>query len=188
MKLFKKLNTRKRQIRQDDIRAFELVFREYYEPLCRFANTFVNDMDAAEEIVQDFFYHYWKDRKKIRIRFSVSSYLYRSIRNNALKYLEQQSVRQRYAERIIAASVGPEPFSLAEQLHARELQQIIDKTLEELPERSRIIFRMNRFEGLKYREIADKLSISVKTVEAHMSKALQVFRIKLKEYHEEHIR
>ena len=188
MRLFRTGYARHKQIRQSNIEAFEKLFREYYAPLCRYANSFVNDMDAAEEIVQDFFYHYWKDRKKIRIRLSVQSYLYRSIRNNSLKYLEQMSVRRRYAERIIAVATETEQVTLTEQIHARELQQIIDDTLAELPERCKVIFQMNRFEGRKYNEIAKELSISVKTVEANMSKALRVFRHKLKEYHEEYKR
>lgn len=188
MRLLRKLYARQKQIRKSDINAFEMLFREYYAPLCRYANSFLNDMDAAEEVVQEFFYNYWKDRKKIKIRLSVSSYLYRSVKNNALKYLDRVSVRQRYAERIIAAATEPGQETLTEQLHARELQQIINDTLQELPERCRTIFIMNRFDGLKYQEIARQLSVSVKTVEANMSKALQVFRKKLKEYHEEHTR
>lgn len=188
MRLFKTLYARHKQIRQNNLQAFEMLFREYYAPLCRYAYRFVNDMDTAEEIVQDFFYHYWKDRKKIRIRLSVKSYLYSSVKNNALKYLDQVAVRRRYAERIIAVASESDQETLMEQIHAKELQQIINDTLQELPERCRTIFTMNRFDGLKYHEIAHSLSISVKTVEANMSKALQVFRKKLKEYHEEHIR
>jgi RNA polymerase sigma-70 factor, ECF subfamily len=188
MRLFKTLYARHKQIRQNNLQAFEKLFREYYAPLCRYAYRFVNDMDTAEEIVQDFFYHYWKDRKKIRIRLSVKSYLFRSVKNNALKYLDQVAVRRRYAERIIAVASESDQETLMEQIHAKELQQIINDTLQELPERCRIIFTMNRFDGFKYHEIAQRLSISVKTVEANMSKALQVFRKKLKEYHEEHIR
>jgi RNA polymerase sigma-70 factor, ECF subfamily len=185
MKLRKGMFGKQRRIREGDIEAFEHLFREYYAALCHYANSFVNNLDVAEEIVQEFFYNYWKNRQTIQIKVSVKSYLFTSIRNNALKHLEQLAVRQRYAERILATASEYDHSSVSEEFDARELKKIIDNALLDLPERSRIIFRMSRFDGLKYQEIADKLSISVKTVEANMSKVLQVLREKLKQYHAE---
>lgn len=185
MKIRKGMFGKQRRIREGDIEAFEQLFREYYAALCHYANSFVNSLDVAEEIVQEFFYNYWKNRQSIQIKVSVKSYLFTSIRNNALKHLEQLAVRQRYAERILASATEYDQITVSEELDARELKKIIDNALLDLPERSRIIFRMSRFEGLKYQEIANKLSISVKTVEANMSKVLQVLREKLKQYHAE---
>lgn len=185
MKLIKSTFGFQQRIREGDVKAFEQLFREYYAPLCRYAARFVKDMDAAEEIVQDFFYNYWKNRESMTIRISVKSYLYRSVHNNALKYMEQLAVRKRYAETILATTTEVELSSLSEELDARELGRIIDNALNELPDRSRQIFRMNRFDGMKYQEIADKLSISLKTVESNMGKALRVLREKLKQYHAE---
>lgn len=185
MKLIKTTLGSQQRIREGDVKAFEKLFREYYAPLCHYAARFVKDIDAAEEIVQDFFYNYWKNRETMTIRISVKSYLYRSVHNNALKYLEQLAVRKRYAETIQSSSSEMELSSLSEELDARELGRIIDSALMELPDRSRQIFRMSRFDGMKYQEIADKLSISVKTVESNMGKALHILREKLKQYHAE---
>lgn len=177
-------HTQKR-IKQSDISAFELLFREFYAPLCHFAVGFVNDLDAAEEIVQEFFYNYWKNREKIQIRISVKSYLYRSIRNLSLKHLEQQQVRRRYAAQVMAATDESRQDNQLDLLQAKEMQFIIDQTLDALPERCSLIFRMSRLEGKKYQEIAEALSISVKTVEANIGKALHHLRLNLEKYGKE---
>lgn len=173
-----------RKIQDDDIVAFEALFREFYAPLCRYALSFVGSMDVAEEITQEFFYNYWRNRKKIMVKTTLRGYLYQSIRNNALKHLEHEAVKRRYARSQMEGRTEEGAATQSEALEARELQQLIDETLLELPERCSLIFRMNRFEGLKYHEIATELSISVKTVEANMGKALQLFRVRLKKYKE----
>jgi RNA polymerase sigma-70 factor (ECF subfamily) len=137
-------------------------------------------MDAAEDIVQEFFYNFWKNRETTQPVLSLNAYLYQSIRNNSLRYLQHQLIKQQYADKATAMK-KPEPDEEA-LLEMEELNIAIDKTLKKLPERCSRIFRMNRFEGKKYREIAEIMSISVKTVEADMGKALQVFRSSLKEF------
>ena len=168
-----------KQIKNSDVEAFESLFREYYAKLCQHAYGFVKDMDTAEEIVQDFFYNFWKNRESMSFRISMKAYLYQAIKNNSLKYLEKASVRQRYAADVLTNTSDENLTNLSNELDGRELERIINETLKELPERCRQIFLMNRFEGMKYHEIANRLSISVKTVEANMSKALKVFRKKL---------
>jgi len=170
------------RIKKGDIKAFETLFREYYNPLSNFALRFVNDPDTAEEIVQDFFYHLWKNKESINITGSLKSYLYSAVKNFSLKYLDKQAVRRRYAERILSETTTEANESFEPELEARELKKEIDKALETLPERSREIFRLSRFEGLKYREIAEKLSVSVKTVEADMTRTLRILRKNLSEY------
>ncbi len=168
--------------RNDDVSAFEMLFRKYYSGLVNYACSFTKDFDAAEEIVQEFFYNYWKNRKEINIRLSVKSYLYRSVRNNALKYLESQAVRRRYAERVIDEKKGSSVFENPGMEYS-ELNDLIEDTLNELPERCSQIFRMSRYDGLKYEEIASELSVSVKTVEANMGKALKLLRERLEKYY-----
>ena len=172
-----------RRARKDDVAAFEKLFRTYYAELVNYSYGFIKDLDAAEEVVQDFFYNYWKNRKKINIRFSVKSYLFRAVRNNSLKYLDSVAVRRRYAEKIMG---GLKDDTLYEEssLEYSELNRIIEETLSELPGRCGEIFRMSRFEGMKYEEIAEQMSVSVKTVEANMSKALKLLRERLGKYFE----
>ncbi len=171
-----------RRTRNDDISAFEMLFRKYYPLLVRYSCTFTHDMDAAEEIVQDFFFNFWKNRKEINIKFSVKSYFYRSVRNNTLKYLEALEVRRKYATSVIEGAREAPGYEQSD-VELSELHELIEETLEQMPERCSTIFRMSRFGGLKYEEIAGELSVSVKTVEANMGKALKMLREKLGRYY-----
>jgi RNA polymerase sigma-70 factor (ECF subfamily) len=169
-----------RRIRQGDKQEFEKLFRSSYISLVRYATTFVKDHDASEEIVQDLFFRLWQDRQNLRIETSLNGYLFRSVHNRALHYIEHQKVVSRHAGEIAAASeLTTEPVT--EAIYYNELQARVARVLERLPERCRAIFRMSRFEGLKYNEIAEKLAVSLKTVEADMGKALREFRKALAE-------
>ena len=170
------------KIRGGDIREFERLFEKYYGPLCHHAEKIVKDMDTAEDLVQEFFYHFWKNRETFSPKLSLNAYLYQSIHNNALHYLEHLAVRKNYAEHVFSEFKVTMPVEVQPDVELNDLGNIINATLKKMPERCSRIFRMNRFEGLKYREIARILSISVKTVEADMGKALQLFRKSLKEY------
>ncbi|HEX7412137.1 MAG TPA: RNA polymerase sigma-70 factor [Bacteroidales bacterium] len=171
-----------RKIQGGDIEEFERLFTKYYEPLCHFAYTFLKDMDTAEDIVQEFFYNFWKNRTSFTLKLSLNSYLYQSIRNNALHYLQHIAIRQKYAEVLKNENQEALFINQPDEIGYKELNKVIDETLKQLPERCSRVFRLNRFEGKKYREIAEILSISIKTVEADMGKALQLFRKTLKDY------
>jgi len=169
-----------RRIRQGDIKQFESLFRSSYVSLVRYARTLVKDQDNAEEVVQDLFFRIWKDREKIKIESSLNGYLFRSVHNRCLHFIEHNRIVEKYAEEMSCRQ--PEsPENPSDILNYKELQAKIARILEKLPERCGKIFCMNRFEGLKYSEIADKLSVSVKTVEANMGKALKEFRKELTE-------
>lgn len=169
-----------RRIRQGDIRQFESLFRSSYASLVKYAGTLVKDRDTAEEIVQDLFFRIWQDREKLTIKSSLNGYLFRSVHNRCLHHIDHLKVVSRHAEEIsvTASDDSPDPVEI---MQYNELQEKIATVLEKLPERCGKIFCMNRFEGLRYSEIAEKLQVSVKTVEAEMSKALKEFRIALNE-------
>lgn len=169
-----------RRIRQGDKQEFEKLFRSSYVSLVRYAKTILRDQDTSEEIVQELFFRLWQDRQTLTIESSLNGYLFRSVHNRALHHIEHQKVVNRHAGEMIArAELTSEPVTDA--IYYRELQARVARVLERLPERCRIIFRMSRFEGLKYNEIADKLEVSLKTVEADMGKALREFRKALAE-------
>jgi RNA polymerase sigma-70 factor, ECF subfamily len=170
-----------RQITLGNLQAYEMLFRQYYQMLCNYSLKFVSDPDVAEEIVQDLFYTLWEKRMELQINTSVKSYLFSAVHNRCLKFIEHRNVEQKYRSYYLQheSEIDSEPFDSANVI---EMQQIIDQTLDSLPERCGKIFRLNRFEGLKYYEIADKLSISVKTVEANMGKALKLLRKNLKDF------
>jgi len=171
-----------KKIQGGDIREFERLFVKYYEPLCHHANKILRDMDTSEDIVQEFFYNFWKNRESFSPKLSLNAYLYQSIRNNALHHIQHLAVRETYTQHVLSDFEETSPSENLENIEVQELNNIINATLKKMPERCSTIFRMNRFEGKKYREIAEILSISVKTVEADMGKALQFFRTSLKEF------
>jgi RNA polymerase sigma-70 factor, ECF subfamily len=170
-----------RKIQNGNSKEFEKLFRSLYTPLCNFAFSFLRDMDAAEEIVQELFYNYWKNRQSINIKSSIKSYLYQATRNSCIKSIDHKKVKEKYA------SNYKNTFDITEkspqqEMEAMEVDNIIESSLKQLPEKCREIFMLNRFDGLKYKEIADKLSISIKTVEANMGKALKILRENLALY------
>jgi len=170
-------------IRKGNINVFEQLFREHYKQLCAFANKYVQSTDTAEEVVQDIFYQIWKKRNEINIKSSLKSYLYTSVKNNCLQQIRVHNLDIKY-ENYYKSHYADESIDPADELRAKELNEIITKALNTLPEKCRQIFEMSRNEGLKYHEIANQLSISIKTVEANMGKALKHFRVYLKEYAE----
>ena len=167
-----------RRIRQGDVGQFESLFRSSYVSLVRYAKTLIKDHDTAEEIVQDLFFRIWQDKEKIKIESSLNGYLFRSVHNRCLHFIEHSKVVERHAEEM-SHQLSEIQESPADILHYKELQAKIAGILERLPERCGKIFYMSRFEGLKYNEIAEKLSVSVKTVEANMGRALKEFRKEL---------
>jgi RNA polymerase sigma-70 factor (family 1) len=169
-----------RRIKQGDAGQFESLFRSSYVSLVRYAKTLIRDHDSAEEIVQDLFFRLWKDKEKLQIESSLNGYLYRAVHNRCLHYIDHNRVVEKYA-REMASNEQESVESPTDILHYRDLQSRIAGILERLPEKCGKIFCMSRFEGLKYSEIAEKLSISVKTVEANMGRALKEFRKALAE-------
>jgi len=172
------------RIKNGDIQAFEKLFRSYYKPLCYYADSFLNDMDSAEEIVQNLFYLFWKNRADLQIRLSVKSYLFQSVQNKAFSYLKHVQVMDAYRDKVVQEEVETSNFSPSDDLEYKELECKFTSLLQRLPERQRRIFYMNRFGGKKYSEIAKELSVSVKTVEADISKVLVILRKELKHYNQ----
>lgn len=170
------------KIKEGDVKAFEGVFRQYYSPLCLYAASITGSMEVGEEIVEELFYIFWKEREKLHLFHSIKSYLYGAVRNQSLQYCEHEEVKSRYREATLSASLSEVSFDPQEQLECKELQAFIDQTLAKLPKRRLHIFQLHRLEGKKYAEIATILSLSVKTVEAEMTKALQMLRKEIENY------
>ena len=169
-------------IKRGDIKEFEQFFKEFYTPLLSYANRFIEDKQDAEEIIQDLFFKLWDKRTKLEITSSLTSYLFRAVRNNCLQAIKHQKNKTKYQAYIKNQSKDYKESEPLESLQYSELNEKVISILSELPDRCQEIFKLNRFQGFKYKEIAVKLSISIKTVEANMSKALKHFRISLEEY------
>ena len=141
------------------------MFDRYYAPLCRFAAYWLRDRTSAEEIVLDTFTHIWQHAGELRISTSVRAYLFRAVRNRALNRLRDQRTDGIPIE-------GPEPLFT----NPEALQLEVQKAVDALPDRCREVFRKSREEGLSNAAIADQMRISVKTVEAQITKALRRIR------------
>jgi RNA polymerase sigma-70 factor, ECF subfamily len=165
------------RIAAGDQLAFEQVFREHYKPLCAFARQYVKDADKAEDLVQDLFFRLWQDRAKVSVTTSLKSYLFASVRNRCLNALavtaKVRPLNEEHDDRSEA-----EPTS--EEDRAYRLARV-QAAIEALPEERGKVFKLSRYEGLKYHEIADRLGISAKTVENQMGKALKTLREDLKD-------
>ncbi len=159
-----------------DRAAFEALFRLHYRPLCAFAMGYVQDADQAEDLVQDLFFRLWLDRAKVTISTSMKAYLYASVRNRCLNAVKAGGRMRVLNER----DDRPEEDVRTEDEHTERIARV-QAAIEALPEERRRVFKLSRYEGLKYHEIAARLGISVKTVENQMGSALKTLRTELKD-------
>jgi RNA polymerase sigma-70 factor (ECF subfamily) len=157
------------------------LYMDYYPPLKRYAFTMVDDSGTAEEMVQQVFFKVLERKEPIEIHTSVKAYLYRSVHNQCLNFIKHQKVRKDFeihSNQVMKEQhIGP-----AAKLQLKELEHLLKRAINELPEQCRTIFQLSRFEELKYAEIADQLGLSVKTVETQMSRALKKLRVRLADY------
>ncbi len=160
--------------------SFEDLFKTYFKPLTAFAFKFVNDIDEAKSIVHDVFVKLWEKRDEIDVSKSVKSYLYTSVNNRSLNYIRDHKKFNRN-EGILENQDDLNP-NIEDELAGVDVQKRIDTTLDRLNPKVKRIFELSRYEGMKYKEIAEEMNLSVKTVETHMSTALKALRKNLKEF------
>ena len=174
------LNNLIAKMKAGDRDSFNVIFRHYYAPLVRYCIRFVGDEDQAAEIVQDLFVKLWTGRDKLTVTSSFDSYLVRSVRNAAYTYINTaRSHTEAHQQMLNEDFDGTDP---SETLQSNNLEASYQKVLASMPEKRRAVFLASRFDGLKYSEIAAKLGVSQKTVEAHMSAAIKQLQEGLKDY------
>jgi len=161
--------------------AFEEVFKSHFRRLYAYAFTIVKEEMAAEEMVQNVFFRIWEKRGQLDIQSSVTAYLYRAVYHESLNFLKHMKVRSAY-QAYASSEAKNQSDNASSKLQLSELEKKLNIALGELPEQCRTIFQMSRFEELKYQEIADRLGLSIKTVENQMGKALRILRVKLADY------
>ena len=171
-----------KELQKGNKSAFEMVFKKYYSPLCVFVSRYCTDDSMAEEIVSGFFYNFYQKRESLEITTSIRSYLFRAVKNSALNYIRDHamlvSVDEQESKELILRTTD----TVHDTLMGKEMEEVINKAIDNLPEQCKIVFVKSRFEGKKYREIAEELNISVNTVETQMSRALKKLRVELKDY------
>ena len=169
------------RLKRGEEAAYEMLFREYYQLLTVFANKYVRDIETSKEIVQDLFVHLYEKRNRLDINSSLKSYLFRSTQNRSINYINAQKIRNKYAEHV-KINTNLEDNSLENEVNKTELEHALYRAIDDLPPKCQTIFKMNRFEGLSNNEIAEKLSLSKRTIETQISKALKILRIKMKPF------
>lgn len=167
-------------LRQDSKEAFSLLFQTYYTDLVLFCGNFVKDKDSCEDIVQSIFLKLWNDRKNIQIEISLKSYLLKAVRNSCLDEFRHIEIVRQY-ETEYGSSVL-DNYDTENYILYSDLYTHLSRALEKIPDLYKEAFVLNRFEGLKYREIAEKLSVSERTVEVRVSRTLDLLRKQLKDF------
>ena len=161
--------------------AYEDLFDTWYEPLCRYAFSILKNMDDAEDVVQKTFCKLWDQRDSLNIKSSINSYLYRIVHNESINEVHRKTSHQEHNFNYIS-SMNAADNSVVEHVTANDLQLAIDKALLTLPTQCRKVFEMSRMDQMSYSEIGLALGISTNTVENHISKALKMLRVELKDF------
>lgn len=168
-------------LKNKDKVIFDFIFNYYYSGLCAFAMRFLNDREATEDLVQDFFVFLWSQGARLQINTSLKSYLFISVKNRCLDSYKRSTVHERYANYYLSQASDVDHY--AEFMFAEsELRAVIQQSIEKLTPRCREIYEMNRVKGLSNQQIAEELNISKRTVELQISIALKIIRAELNDY------
>lgn len=164
---------------EDGSKGLELIFKEYYEVMCLTALRITKERSLAEDIVQEVFYELFRKRDTVQIQ-SLVGYLKRSVYNRSLNKIK--SNKDIFDSDDLNIELSDNSVSSQENLEFKELEDYLNEVIDRLPEKCRLVFILNRFEELSYKEVAAKMEISVKTVENQMSKALRILREEMVNY------
>ncbi len=176
------------KLKNNDRKAFEVIFRRYFIPLNEYAKFYTGSLQLAEDIVHDVFYKIWERRETLAIHTSIKSYLYKSVHNNCIQYLRHQKVVNKHSinhkARLEEALIMNQFYfeSGLSKLFEKEIGDLVKKAVARLPEKSREIFIMSRQRHLKNSKIAELLKLSEKSVEYHITRVLVILRQELDDY------
>jgi RNA polymerase sigma-70 factor (ECF subfamily) len=175
-------------LKHNNKKAFENIFREYFHVLHEYANFYIGNSYLAEDIVQDIFLKIWDSRDRLAIHSSFKGYLFRSVHNNCIQYLRHKAVEQNHhaihqaklEEAILMNRLFFE--SGLTKLFENDIESLVNKAVDDLPEKTREIYLLSRHKYLKNSLIAKKFNITEKSVEYHITRALESLRKYLKDY------
>ena len=172
-----------------DINNFNKLYNEYNDRFIRFAFGYVRDIAVSEDFVSEAFVSYWENIHKLEPDTNPPAYILTIIKNKCLNYLKQQQTHNRIAEElkrdsdwITQTKINNLEACDPDKIFSEEIQNIINETLSQLPKKTRKIFLLNRNDGFSYEEIAEKMNLSIKSIEYHISKALSQMRVSLKDF------
>lgn len=172
-----------------DINNFNRLFNEYYKRFIRFAMGYIRDEQVAEDFVSDAFAIFWENRNNLAEVTNPQAYILTIVRNKCLNHLKHVQVKNRYKDQIskhaewrLKLSINTLQACDPNFIFSEEIEKIVSKTLDSLPAKTREVFLLSRFQEMTYKEIADKMNLSTKSIEYHISRALEKFRISLKDF------
>ena len=172
-----------------EIKEFNKLFSNYQGIFIRFAHTYIQDKETAEDIVVDSLVYYWENRHTLSSNSNIPAYIMEVVKHKSLNYLRNQRIREdieqnlwTHMERVRKLKITTLEACDPEELFSTEAQRLIDEALDHLPEKTRVIFIMSRYENKTHKEIADHFGLSTKSIEFHITKALNVLRNRLKDY------
>ena len=176
-------------ISSKDIQNFNALFNEYYRRFIRFAIGYLKDEQVAEDFVSEAFTVYWENKDDLLPETNPPAYILTIIKNKCLNHIKHIQIQQRvtdelrdHSEWVLQTKISTLEACDPDFIFSKELQEIIDNTLEKLPEKTQQIFSLSRDNGHTYKEIAAKTDLSQKAVEFHISKALHHLRVSLKDF------
>ncbi len=169
------------RLADDNHAAMEELFNYYYPRLYNFSKAFLKLEDGIDDILQEVFVKIWKNRRNIENSYTFESYIFTITRNQLLNELRSRLNNQKTRDRIFQSAVGSEYLSF-ETAEFDELTKKVELLIEELPARQKEVFKLSRIEGLSHKEIAEKLNITAKTVEYHITQAITYIKGKLEAF------
>jgi len=171
---------------KSDKNSFRNIFNDYYKQLCHLSLHYLEDKDESKGVVQDAFVKLWEIRNELNADSNLRNFLFTLVKNDCLNILKRRQILLKHHEKIKWMEMHYQYESLTrigdDYLEIKELKEKIDLAVKNLPDHCRAIFEMSRYDELKNREIAEKLGVTQKTVEAHLTKALKILRNELKDY------
>lgn len=171
---------------KNEKKSFKNIFENYYPPLCHLGNYYLEDYDEAKGVVQEAFVKLWDLRNEIKSDSNIKNFLFTMVKNSCINILKRRQIIIKHHNKIKETEIRYQYESLnrinEDYLELKELKERIDAAINNLPQHCRIVFEMSRFQDMKYHQIAEKLGITQKAVEARMTKTLKILRKELKDY------
>ncbi|CAN5384478.1 RNA polymerase sigma-70 factor [soil metagenome] len=168
---------------QQELKIFDVLFKTWFAPLCNIVNRLVRDKDVSQDLVQDVFLKTWNNRDNLDLSQPIKSYLFKAAVNTALNHLESHKIKFSIdldSVKLEISRVGDS--SVDHHVNYKEVQQMLEKSMDQLPPKCKAVFVLIKYEDMSYAEAAESLGISVKTVENQMGKALKHMRDHMQEY------
>lgn len=175
------------KLKKGNEKAFDYFFNKYYDFILGFCIQFIYNKPEAKGITQEAFINLWSSRQQIEKINGIESFLYTYAKSKCLNVIRDNKVKERYKSKTLNKKERALDYDILKSMNfdslaLTELEELITKSIDDLPEKSKVVFYKKRYENKKNKEIAQDLNVTVKTVEAHMTTALKILRLKLTEY------